>query len=115
MSEIDPTIGRKLYMFYSASSPLPPGMVVQDRTKPLDANIVWVNSSTNVNLAGFDHIGNPFRQTSVSLTPAGAHGNGNSVWCEWMPYQVGQAKATNKPLQELHPPTVPPKSATPGQ
>lgn len=57
------------------------------------ALVTYVHSDTMVNLAVFDANGVPFAETSVTLVqdnqpvPAGRY-------CEWMPYQKGQAAKT---------------------
>lgn len=81
----EPTIGRKVYYF----DPTTTSLTSHDRSKPFDVNIVYVWSSTCINIAGFDHNGNLFSRTSVPINETA----GASAWCEWMPYQQGQAKA----------------------
>lgn len=86
---IKPSIGRKVYYFVKN----PDGRLASnDHTMPFDVNIVYVWSDNLVNVAGFDHNGNVFARTSVPINVE-AGGGGASAWCEWMPYQVGQAKA----------------------
>lgn len=86
---IVPTIGRKVYYFLRN----PDGRLVSNNPAlPFDVNIVYVWSDNLVNVAGFDHNGNLFARISVPIN-TGPDGGGASAWCEWMPYQVGQAKA----------------------
>lgn len=61
--------------------------------QPLAAIIAHVWSDTCVNLVVFDSNGNAHSRTSVTLH----QGDGpctSSPWCEWMPYQKGQAAKT---------------------
>lgn len=87
---ITPTPGR-VVLYY----PLKCGIGVGDPgpdpgDKPLAATISWVWSDTCVNLTVHDMNGNTYGKTSVLL-----HQDGNpkpdSFYCEWMPYQKGQA------------------------
>lgn len=93
---IPPTIGRKVWYFVNNKAGLN-GIVSHDLTKPLDVNIVYVWSDTCINIAGFDHNGTPFARTSVPINIE--NGGGSSAWCEWMPYQQGQAKAAESVKQ----------------
>lgn len=56
------------------------------------AIIAHVHTDTMVNLAAFDSNGVAYNKTSVALVQSGQQAPGSSSWCEWMPYQVGQAK-----------------------
>lgn len=82
---ISPTIGRVVWYH-------PPGMKIE--AQPYPGLICHVHSDTCVNVGGFDHNGVPFKDTSVLLLQEpGTYGNpGGGSWCEWMPYQIGQAK-----------------------
>ena len=93
---IKPTIGRKVWYFVNSAEGLN-GIHSNDLSTPLDANIVYVHSDTCVNIAGFDHNGTPFARTSVPINIE--NGGGASAWVEWMPYQVGQAKAAETSKQ----------------
>lgn len=82
---IKPTIGRVVWFFDKNRQ--------ADLSQPLDAHIVYVYNDTMVNIAGFDQNGVPFAQTSVFLrADETVPTNGQPFWCEWMPYQQGQAK-----------------------
>jgi hypothetical protein len=65
---------------------------------PLDATIVDVHGDRMVNLVIFDSYGKQFNKTSVTLIqegdaiPLGAESKPVGGYCEWMPYQNGQAK-----------------------
>ena len=56
------------------------------------ALIAYVHSDTMVNLAAFDGNGKPYGVTSVELVAAGKPKPEFGHFCEWMPYQVEQAK-----------------------
>ena len=91
---IKPTIGRKVWFWPNGATSVEMAkpLAVLSPTQALDATITYVWSDVMVNLLVLDHYGNPHRATSVKLLqdePAPAHG----AYCEWMPYQTGQAKA----------------------
>jgi hypothetical protein len=60
----------------------------------LAAIITNVHSDTCVNLTVFDANGCPFSRTSVHLVQAGGSVPAEEPYCEWMPYQKGQAAKT---------------------
>jgi hypothetical protein len=79
---IKPTIGRVVWFYPSEH---------KEGDQPCSAQIAYVHSDTCINIGYFDHNGNAKQATSVTLF----HGEGErpkSYFCEWMPYQVGQAK-----------------------
>jgi hypothetical protein len=84
---IKPTIGRVVWFW-------PP--TVTAATQPEAALIAWVHSDTMVNLAVFDANGVAYNRTSVHLYQGGVN-RPEGDYCEWMPYQIGQA------AKELHP------------
>lgn len=59
--------------------------------QPHAAIVTFVHSDRMVNLAVFDYNGKTFPATSVTLIQ---EGDPHTVteFCEWMPYQIGQAK-----------------------
>ncbi len=80
---IKPTVGR--IMWYWPSK-------VEDEGQPLAAIVVRVWSDNMVNLAVFNADGVPQPRTSVPIVQDGSpYAAGNSPYCEWMPYQKGQA------------------------
>lgn len=100
MSAIPPTIGRKLWLFIDTTQPrraVVQNVHVEDPSQPLDASIayVWPKSETNpyqnITVSFADHrgvIGShtvPLRQDDQPVPDA-------REWCEWMPFQKGQAK-----------------------
>ncbi|VTU38317.1 hypothetical protein H4CHR_04393 [Variovorax sp. PBS-H4] len=86
---IIPTVGRRVW-YYPHPLSGASGFVCHNQNVPMDAGIVYVWSDRCVNLDVTDHAGNHHAFTSVDLW----HGNGdrpNGAFCEWMPYQKGQA------------------------
>ena len=91
---IKPTVGR-VVLFTPAVSDLPADKLCQNGIQPLAAIIVYVWSDTCVNLAVFDANGQSHSRTSVPLLDLNDETRqGMSYFCEWMPYQVGQAAKT---------------------
>lgn len=81
---IKPTIGRVVWFR--------PGGIPLER-QPLTALIAYVHSDTMVNLAIFDENGVASNKTSAFLYQGeGERPTGD--YCEWMPYQQGQAAKT---------------------
>ncbi len=75
---IKPTIGRVVYFFADFDQP-----------EPFPALITYVHSDVLINVAGFDHNGNPFKATSVTLEqPEDETAETTSRRATWMPYQV---------------------------
>lgn len=96
---IIPTVGRVVW-FYPAGH--------CDGEQPLAAIIAHVWSDTCVNLAIFGQDGSPVLNppTSIQLLQEGDVPPSGGRYCAWMPYQVGQAKAAERP-QVHNPPHVP--------
>jgi len=86
---IKPTIGRVVWFQPGHTTEAP------DKAQPFAALIAYVWSDRMVNLAAFDPNGVPVSATSVALlqdddpVPQCGH------YAQWMPYQVGQAKAVS--------------------
>lgn len=77
---IKPTIGRVVWF----------REVQEEAAQPKSALICFVHSDTEVNLAVFDHNGNPFSMRKVTLYQ-GEGPRPEGIFAEWMPYQIGQA------------------------
>jgi len=89
---IKPTIGRVVwfYKFWAG----------QGHKGPLAAIVTAVHSDTCVNLCAFGESGQSFGETSVRLRqPEDDVPQMN--YCEWMPYQVGQAAKTEQLEKKL--------------
>jgi len=80
---ITPTIGRIVWYYPAGYADRP----------PLAAIVTCVWSDTCVNLAIFDRNGNamPNPPTSILLVQDGNERPSGGNFCEWMPYQKGQA------------------------
>lgn len=87
---IRPTVGRVVW-YWRDPATYPD---IRDRknldTQPMAATIAYVHNEASVNLHVIDHQGVPCSATSVPLRQAG-EGVPNCSFCEWMPYQHGQA------------------------
>lgn len=76
---IKPTIGRRVW--YWAHS---------DQVSPYDAGIAFVENDNTLNISYADHTGMMHAEIGVYLWQGeGARPTG--PYCEWMPYQLGQA------------------------
>lgn len=89
---IHPTIGRRVW-YWPYKNAAQGGFAYFDSNQPLDAGICYVWGDRTVNLTVADQNGVMHSRTSVQLLqdddPRPEHGG----FCEWMPYQQGQAKA----------------------
>lgn len=84
---IKPTVGRVVWYWPSAVQ------AGTDTSQPLAATVVYVWSDRMVNLSVTDHDGRQFGVTSVPLRQDGDE-RPSGMFCEWMPYQKGQAAKT---------------------
>lgn len=92
---IEPTIGRIVWYWpqRTENGNLAEGVVVYTENQPFVATICHVDEGgQTINIAGFDHAGQPFASRAVELVQQGDAVPGRGRYCEWMPYQVGQAK-----------------------
>ena len=89
---IKPTVGRAVWYWPSAIA----------SNQPLAAFIAHVWSDTCVDLAIFDANGKPMENppTSILLLQEGNQ-RPSGHFCEWMPYQIGQAKKHAETNAEL--------------
>lgn len=89
---IKPAIGRVVW--YWTTRPLSP------EEQPMASIVTFVHSDTMVNLTVFDYNGNPSGQTSVFLYQGEGEKPEVERFCEWMPYQLGQAAKTEEALSK---------------
>lgn len=92
---IAPSVGRIVWFHPYSDQPLP-----MSADNVLAAIVVAVWSDTCVNLAVFDGNGNAHAFTSVLLVQPGQP-KPDFGYCEWMPYQIGQALAVQPHEQAL--------------
>jgi hypothetical protein len=92
---ITPTVGRVVWYHPVVSEEMLHSLPTI-MNQPLAAIVAGVWSDTCVNLAVFDANGNAHSRTSVLLVQDGEPIPGAGNWCEWMPYQKGQAAKTEK-------------------
>ena len=96
---IAPTIGRQVWFFGAPHD----GLATHDgrpnhncrrfdKDLPMSATVVYVWPSGLVNLNVIDHGGQHYAVTKAVLRQAGEKQPETPSWCEWMPYQIGQAK-----------------------
>ena len=83
---IKPTPGRVVWYHPSASDNF-----ADPHPDPCAAIVARVWSDTCVNLCVIDANGNTHSRTSVLLVQDGNPVPTGGMWCEWMPYQKGQA------------------------
>lgn len=100
---IKPTVGRKVYYRpsqHDLKGPVPmmiSGSLESGNSAPLDATVIAVWGDRMINVLVTDITGRQFPVLSVDLLQPGeepktdANGKVIGRYCEWMPYQVGQA------------------------
>jgi hypothetical protein len=86
---IKPTIGRVVWYWQPSTVPL---------AQPQAALIAWVHSDTLVNLAAFWADGEAYGVKNVPLYQGDGDRPGGE-FCEWMPYQIGQAAKELQPVR----------------
>lgn len=94
---IKPTVGRVVWYRPSVTDmySYPSGF---GGPQPNAAIIAYVHSDSMVNLMVIDHNGNQHSRTSVPLIQddvGEVNPVGGGSYCEWMPYQKGQAAKTD--------------------
>ena len=81
---IQPTVGRVVWARVAGDP---------NDQQPMAATIAYVHSDMMVNLSVTNHTGHVSPFTSVPLVQdGGAEKPGIGMYCEWMPYQIGQAR-----------------------
>lgn len=94
---IKPTVGRIVHYWPSLRDPGP-----DPKGQPLAAIVAHVHSDVCVNLSVSDANGYPFNRTNVRLLQAGEDRPDMMGFCEWMPYQLGQAAKTEAAEAKLN-------------
>lgn len=90
MPNIKPTVGRKVW--YRAQ---PWDMWPREwLDHPWDATIIYVHSDTRVNVYVINPAGGTFVVPGCLLLQEGEEPDEPTEYCEWMPYQRGQAAKT---------------------
>ncbi len=89
---IAPTVGR-VVLYVPKEDKYAFGFCLQ-AGKPHAALVTGVHSDRLVNLAVFDANGKTFPATSVALRQPEDAAPKYGDYCEWMPYQIGQAGKT---------------------
>jgi hypothetical protein len=84
---IKPTVGRVVWYYPNGH---------QEGAEPLSAQVAKVWSDTCVNIGYLLESGSPANATSVLLYQ-GEGPRPTTPFCEWMPYQIGQAKKHEAP------------------
>jgi hypothetical protein len=87
---IKPTVGRVVWFTPSSVHPVPDFLAI-DKEQPCAAIVIYVWNDRMVNLVTFDQYGKAFNSTSVQLLQDDDAKPAHGYFCEWMPYQVGQA------------------------
>lgn len=93
---IKPTVGRKVW--YRPSNPDQAGLhgMKVNGDQPLDATIIAVWGDRMVNVLVTDIVGRQFPVLSCWLVQEGDEKPEGGRYVEWMPYQQGQAKASDE-------------------
>jgi hypothetical protein len=100
-----PTVGRVVWFH--------PGlrdterMMVLDGQQPMRADVVFVHNDRMVNLMVTDHAGGLWPRDNVELIQEGDAIPKSQSYCEWMPYQKGQAAKAEALERQIHPPGSP--------
>lgn len=91
---IKPTIGRQVW-FWRAGAVLPADDITL-ADQPEAATVCYVCGDSLVNLQVIDRNGIPRAETSVSLRQPDDPPWHTTPFCEWMPFQKGQAARTEQ-------------------
>ena len=94
---IAPVNGRIVHFHKQGGDPI----IRDDPGQPLAAMIVHVHNERMVNLVVFDSDGSPNQRQSIPLLQDGDASPERRSYCEWMPYQKGQAAKTEQLEQKL--------------
>lgn len=97
---IKPTVGRVVW-YTPAKDDYGRAQFACSFEQPLAAIIAHVHSDSMVNLTVFDANGASHGVCSVDLIQDGQPKPDHGRYCEWMPYQKGQAAKTEQLEQKL--------------
>lgn len=86
---IAPTVGRVVWFRHNGVCR---HMNILDPEQPMKADVVFVHPDGKVNLTVFDHRSNQHDIQNLTLVQEGDDKPADEPYCEWMPYQIGQAK-----------------------
>ncbi len=99
---IKPTIGRRVW-YWPHTQVAQGGFTYSDPKQPLDAGIAYVHSDRLINISVADQTGVMHSRTSVLLLQEGDQRPEQGGFCEWMPYQTGQAKQAASTAEKPRP------------
>lgn len=97
---ISPTNGRIVW-FTPSTTTNNPAFAYADKSQPLAAMIAYVHSDRMVNLTVSDQNGVPYSFTSVTLLQDDVAKPESGFYCEWMPFQKGQAAKAEAPAIDV--------------
>lgn len=97
---IKPTVGRVVW-YHPSMDFAPDASLRFDPYHPLAAIVAYVFSDRLVNLMILNQDGIPQNRTKVRLVQEGESGPQEGGFCEWMPYQKGQAAKAEALEKEL--------------
>ena len=80
---IQPTIGRQVWLWLDQKH--------REHGQPFAATVVHVNSLRDINVHALDGSGQPAAYMGITLVQPGDKLPLTGAFCEWMPYQIGQA------------------------
>lgn len=89
---ITPTPGRIVWFWPDALEIEAVPVVHNDKKQPLAAMVAYVHNDRLVNLSVIDQEGQQFSVENVRLMQGDEACNVGGTYCEWMPFQKGQAK-----------------------
>ena len=80
---IQPTVGRQVWLWLDQQH--------KKHGQPFAATVVYVNSVRDINVCALDGSGQPAAYVGITLVQPGDKLPLTGAFCEWMPYQIGQA------------------------
>lgn len=89
---VGPAVGRRLWYWPHPAEVAAMGMRRLDPRQPFDAGVAYVWSLREVNITASDHLGTPWSLVNVPLVQDGDIPPASKGYCQWMPFQLGQAR-----------------------